>query len=46
MEGCNMLVDIHLKLQTLKENILPFGCLNIIFIVGFLQFLRVNDCPL
>ncbi len=41
-----MLVDIHLKLQTLKENILPFGGLNIIFMVGFLQFPLVNDCPL
>jgi hypothetical protein len=46
MVGCNMLVDIHLKLQTLKENILLFGGLNIIFMVGFLWFPLINDCPL
>jgi hypothetical protein len=46
MVGCNMLVDIHLKLQTLKENILPFGGLNIIFMVSFLQFPPINYCPL
>jgi hypothetical protein len=46
MVGCNMLVDIHLKLQTLKENILLFGFLNIIFMLGFLWFPLINDCPL
>jgi len=46
MVGCNMLVDIHFKLQTLKENIHPFGGLIIIFMVGFLQFAQFNDYPL
>jgi len=39
-----MLVD--LKLQTLKTNIFPFGCLNIMFMGFFLQFPPINDCPL
>jgi hypothetical protein len=44
MVGWDMLVD--LKLQTLKINIFPFGCLNIMFMGCFLQCPPINDCPL
>jgi len=46
MVGCNMIVTIHLKLQKLKPNILPFGGMNIMFMGDFLQFPPINDTPL
>jgi hypothetical protein len=46
MVGCNMLVTIHLKLQKLKSNILPFCGMNIMFTDGFIQFSPINDTPL
>jgi hypothetical protein len=33
-----MLATMHLKLQKLKFNILPFGGINIMFMGDFLQF--------
>jgi hypothetical protein len=36
MVGCNMLATMHLKLQKLKSNILPFGGMNIMFMGDFL----------
>ncbi len=46
MVGCNMIVTIHLKLQKLKSNILPFGGMNIMFMGDFLRFPPINDTPL
>lgn len=46
MVGCNMFIDIDLKLQTLKANIFPCRGLNIIFKRVFWQFPLVNDLPL
>jgi hypothetical protein len=46
MVGCALLATIHLKLQKLKSNILPFGGINIMFMGDFLQFPPINDTPL
>jgi len=46
MVGCILLATIHLKLQKLKSNILPFGRINIMFMGIFLQFPPINDTPL
>jgi len=46
MVGCILLATIHLKLQKLKSNILPFGGFNIMFMGEFLQFPPINDTPL
>jgi hypothetical protein len=46
MIGCILLSMIHLKLQKLKYNILPFGGMNIMFMGDFLQFPAINDTPL
>jgi hypothetical protein len=46
MVGCSLLATIHLKLQKLKSNILPFGGINIMFMGDFLHFLPINDTPL
>jgi hypothetical protein len=46
MVGCNMFVIIHLKLYKLKSNILPFGQMNIMFMVSFLQFPLIINTPL
>jgi hypothetical protein len=46
MVGCNMLATMHLKLQILKANILPFGGMNNIMFMGdFLQFPPIIDTP-
>jgi hypothetical protein len=46
MVGCTLLVTIHLKLQKLKSNILPFGGINIMFMTDILQFPPIIDTPL
>jgi len=46
MVGCILLAIIHLKLQKLKSNILPFGGINIIFMGEILQFPPINDTTL
>jgi hypothetical protein len=38
MVGCTLLAIIHLKLQKLKSNILPFGGINIMFMGDFYNF--------
>jgi len=38
MVGCTLLATIHLKLQKLKSNILPFGGINIMFMGDFYNF--------
>jgi hypothetical protein len=38
MVGCTLLATIHLKLQKLKSNILPFGGINIMFMGVFYNF--------
>ncbi len=38
MVSSNMLITMHLKLQKLKSNILPFGGINIMFMGDFLHF--------
>jgi hypothetical protein len=45
MVGCTLLATIHLKLQKLKFNMLPFGGINIKFMGDFLQFPSINDTP-
>jgi hypothetical protein len=40
-----MLATMHLKLQKLKSNILPFRGFNIMFIGDFLQFPPISDTP-
>jgi hypothetical protein len=45
MVGCNMLVTMHLKLQKLKYNILPFDGMNIMFMGDFLQFPPIINTP-
>ncbi len=42
MVGCTLLATIHLKLQKLKSNLLPFGGINIMFMEDFLQFPITN----
>jgi hypothetical protein len=42
----NMLATMHLKLQKLKSNILPFGGVNIFFTGEFLQFPPIANTPL
>jgi hypothetical protein len=46
MVGCTLLATIHLKLQKLESNILPFGGINIMFMGDFLQFPPISDTPL
>jgi hypothetical protein len=46
MVSCNMLVTMHLKLQKLKSNILPFGGIKIMFMGNFLQFPPITNRPL
>jgi hypothetical protein len=46
MVGYNMLVTMHLKLQKLKCNILPFGGINIMFMGDFLQFPTITNRPI
>jgi hypothetical protein len=46
MVGCTLLATIHLKLQKIKSNILPFGIINIIFMGDFLQFPPINETSL
>jgi hypothetical protein len=41
-----MLIDIHLKLQILKTNVLSFEGLNIMVIGNFMQSSQVNDLSL
>jgi hypothetical protein len=43
MVDCNMLATMHLKLQKLKSNILPFGWINIMFMGDFLQFPPITN---
>jgi hypothetical protein len=38
MVGCTLLTTLHLKLQKIKYNILPFGGINIMFIGVFYNF--------
>jgi hypothetical protein len=46
MVGCTMLIEIHLKLQTLKSSPLqPFGGLNNMFLGDFMQFPPISDTP-
>jgi hypothetical protein len=42
----NMFVTLHLKLQKMKFNILPFCGINVMFMEDFLQFSPVIDAPL
>ncbi len=44
--GYVMLNTMHLKLQKLKSNILPFGGFNIMFMGDYLQFPPIIDTPL
>ncbi len=46
MVGYTLLATIHLKLQKLKSNILPFGGINIMFMGILLQFPPINNTPL
>jgi ATP-dependent DNA helicase PIF1 len=46
MVVCNMLFTMHLKLQKLKSNILPFRGVNIFFMGDFLQFPPITNTPL
>jgi hypothetical protein len=43
MVDCNMFVTMHLKLQKLKSNILPFGEINIMFMGDFLEFPPITN---
>jgi hypothetical protein len=36
MVSCNIVVDIHLKLEMFKANIFSFTCLNIMFMGNFM----------
>lgn len=46
MVGYNMLITMHLKLQKIKSNILPFSGVNILFMRDSLQFPPITDTPL
>ncbi len=46
LAGCNMLATMHLKLQKLKSNILPFDGMNIMSMGDFLQFSPITNTPL
>jgi hypothetical protein len=46
MVGYNMLATMHLKLQKIKSNILPFSGVNILFMRDFLQFPPITNTPL
>jgi hypothetical protein len=43
MVDYNMVATMHLKLQKLKSNILPFNGINIMFMRNFLQFSPLTD---
>jgi len=46
MVGYNMLTTMHLNLQKIKSNILPFSGVNILFMRYFLQFPPITDTSL